>query len=111
MQNFLSSNLLSKSVKIRIYRNIILPVVLYACESWPLTLRKKCRLRVFKNRVLRKIFGPKRNEVTVEWRRLLNRELYALNSSPNNIRVIKSRRLKWTGYVACMGRGEMHTGL
>jgi hypothetical protein len=86
----LSSRLLSKNVKIKIYRTIILPVVLYGCENWPLTLREKCRLRVFENRVLRRIFGPKRDEVTGEWRRLHNTELNALYSSPNIIRVIKS---------------------
>jgi hypothetical protein len=69
---------------------IILPVVLYGCESWSLTLREECRLRVFENRVLRRIFGPKRDEVTGEWRRLNNKELYALYSSPNIIRVMKS---------------------
>jgi hypothetical protein len=67
-QNLLSSTLLSRSVKIKIYRTIILPVVLYGCESWLLTLREECRLRVFENRVLGKIFGPKRDEVTEEWR-------------------------------------------
>jgi hypothetical protein len=66
VQNLLSSSLLSKNVKIKIYRIIILPVSLYGCESWSLTLREKCRLRVFENRVLRKIFGPKRDEVTGE---------------------------------------------
>jgi hypothetical protein len=85
--------LLPKSVKIKIYRTIILPVVLYGCASWSLTLREECRLRVFVNRVLRRIFGPKRVEVTGEWRRLHNKELYALYSSPNIIQVIKSRRL------------------
>jgi hypothetical protein len=99
----LSSSLLSKSVKIKIYRTIILPVVLYGCESWSLTLREECRLRVFENKVLRRIFGPKRDEATGEWRRLHNKELYALYSSPNIIRVIKSRRLRWAGHVACMG--------
>jgi hypothetical protein len=86
-----------------IYRTIMLPVVLYGCESWSLTLREECRLRVFENRMLRRIFGPKRDEVTGEWRRLHNKELYALYSSPNIIRVIKSRRLKWAGHVARMG--------
>jgi hypothetical protein len=80
---FLSSSLLSKSVNIKIYRTIILPVVLYGCEYWSLTLREKCSLRVFENKVLRRIFGPKRDEVTGEWRRLHNEELYALYSSPN----------------------------
>jgi hypothetical protein len=88
---------------IKIYRTIILPVVLYGCESWSLTPREECRLRVFENKVLRRIFGPKRDEVTGEWRRLHNKELYALYSSPNIIRVIKSRKLRWTGHVARMG--------
>jgi hypothetical protein len=103
VQNLLSSSLLSKNVKIKIYRTIILPVVLYGCESWSLTWREECRLRVFENRVLRRIFGPKRDEVTGEWRRLHNKELYAVYSSPNIIRVIKSRRLRWPGHVARMG--------
>jgi hypothetical protein len=105
VQNILSSSLLSKSVKIKIYRTIILPVVLYGCETWSLTLREESRLRVFENRVLRRIFGPKRDEVTGEWRRLHNKELYALYSSSNIIWVIISRRLKWAGNVACLGRG------
>jgi hypothetical protein len=83
-----------KNVKIKIYRTIILPVVLYGCESWSLTLREECRLMVFENKVLRRIFGPKRDEVTGEWRRLHNMELYAVYSSSNIIRVIKSRRTK-----------------
>jgi hypothetical protein len=87
-----------------IYRTIILPVVLYGCESWSLTLREECRLRVIKNRVLRRIFGPKRDEVTGEWRRLHNKELYALYSSPNIIRVIRARRLRWAGHVARMAK-------
>jgi hypothetical protein len=66
-------------------------------------LREECRLRVFENRVLRWIFGPKRDEVTREWRRLHNKELYAVYSSPNIIWVMKSRRLKWTGNTAHMG--------
>jgi hypothetical protein len=74
-------------------------------------LREECRLRVFETRVLRRIFGPKRDEVTGEWRRLHNRELYALYSSPNIIRVMKSRRLRWAGHVARMGGGEVHTWL
>jgi hypothetical protein len=98
----LSSSLISKNVKIKIYRTITLPVVLYGCESWSLTLREECRLRVFENRVQRRIFGPKRDEVTGEWRRLHSKELYALYSSPNIIRVIKSRRLRWARHVACM---------
>jgi hypothetical protein len=66
-------------------------------------LREECRLRFFENKVLRRIFGPKRDEVTGEWRRLHNKELYALYSSPNIIRVMKSRRLRWAGHMACLG--------
>ena len=102
VQNLLSSSLLSKNVKIKTYRTIILPVVLHGCETWSLTLRKEYRLRGFKNRVLRMIFGPKRDDITGEWRRLRNEELYALYTLPN-IRVIKSRRLRWAGHVARMG--------
>jgi hypothetical protein len=75
MHNLLSSRLLSKNTKTRIYRTIILPVVLYGCEAWSLTLRKGQRLRMFENRVLRRIFGPNRDEATGEWRRLHNEEL------------------------------------
>jgi hypothetical protein len=71
----------------------------------------KCRLRVFENRMLRRIFGRKRDEVTGEWRRLHNKELYALYSLPDIIQVIKSRRMRWAGHVARMGTGEVHTGL
>jgi hypothetical protein len=85
------------------YKTIIVPVVLYGCETWSLTLREEHRLRVFENRVLRRIFGPKRNEVTGEWRRLLNEELRDLYSSPSLIRIIKSRRMRWAGHVARMG--------
>jgi hypothetical protein len=80
-------------LKIRIYKTIILPVVLYGYETWSLTLREEHRLRVFENRVLRRIFGPKRNEVTGEWRKLHNKELLYLYSSPSIIRIIKSRRM------------------
>ena len=91
VQNLLSSRLLSKNLKIKIYRTIILPVVLYGCETWSLTLREECRLRVFENRVLRKIFGPKMDEVTGEWRKLYNEELNDLYTVPNIVRVVKSR--------------------
>ena len=74
-----------------------MPVVLYGYETWSLTLREERRLRVFENKVLRRIFGLKRDEVTGEWRRLHKEELYALYSSPNIIRVIKSRTLRWAG--------------
>jgi len=72
VQNLLSSKLLSKNIKIKVYRNIILPVVLYGCGTWSLTLREERKLGVFKNRALRKIFGSKRDEVTGEWRKLNN---------------------------------------
>ena len=71
-----------------------MPVVLYGCETWSLTLREERRLMVFENRMLRKIFGPKRNEETGEWSRLHNEELYDLYSTPNIIRMIKSRRMR-----------------
>jgi hypothetical protein len=79
------------SKEIRIYKNIILPGVLNGCENWSLTLRKEHRLRVFENRVLRRILGPKRDEVMEEWGKLHNEELCDLNSSPSIIRIIKSR--------------------
>jgi len=70
VQNLLSSRLLSKNLEIKIYRTIILPVVLYGCEIWSLTLREESRLRAFENKVLRRVFGSKRDEVTGEWRKL-----------------------------------------
>jgi hypothetical protein len=102
----LSSCLQSRNVKVKIYRTIILQVVLYGCETWSLTLREEQRLRVFENRVLRRIFGPKGNEVTGEWRKLHNEELHILYSSPNIIKQIKSRKMRWAGHVACMGEGR-----
>jgi len=106
VQNILCSSLLSKNIKITIHIIIILPVVLYGCETWSLTLREERRLRVFENMVLRRIFGPKRDEVTGEWRRLHNEELNYLYCSPNIVRVIKLRRVRWVGHVARMGEGR-----
>jgi len=83
-----------------------LPVVLYGCETWSLTLREERRLRVFENRMLRGIFGPKRDEVTGEWRKLHNEELSDRYSLPNIVRVVKSRRMRWAGHVARNGGGE-----
>jgi hypothetical protein len=97
--------LVSKNIKIKVYRTVILLVVLYGCENWSLTLREEHRLRVFENRVLRRIFGPKRDEVRREWRRLHNKERNDLYSSPNIMRVIKSRRMRWEGHVERKGRG------
>ena len=96
----------SKKLKIKIYRTIILPVVLYGCETWSLTLRDERRLRVFENRVLRRVFGPKRDEVTGELRKLHNEELSDLYSLPNIVRVVNSRRMRWAGHVARMGEGR-----
>jgi hypothetical protein len=103
VHNILSSCLLSKNIKIRIYKTIILPLVLYGCKTWSLTLREEHRLRVFENRVLRRIFGPKRDEVAGEWRELHNEELRDLYFSPSIIRITKSRRMRWAGHVAQMG--------
>jgi hypothetical protein len=77
-------------------------VVLYGCKTWSLILREEHRLRVFENRVLRGIFGPKRDEVTGEWKKLHNEELHDLYSSPSIVRIIKSRRMRWAGRVARM---------
>jgi hypothetical protein len=90
-------------VKVRIYKTIILPVVLYACETWSLTIREEHKLRVFEHRVLRRIFGPKRDGVTGEWGKLHNEELHNLYSSPSIIRIIKSTKMRWAGHVARMG--------
>ena len=85
---------------------IIVPVVLYGCETWSLTLREERRLRVFENRVLRIVFGSKRDEVIGEWRKLHNEELRDLYSLPSIVRVVKSRRVRWMGHVERMGNGR-----
>jgi hypothetical protein len=87
----------------RIYKTTILPVILYGCETWSLVLREEHRLRVFENKVLRRIFGPKRDEVTGGWRKLRNEELPDLYSSPSIIRIMKARRMRWARHVARMG--------
>jgi hypothetical protein len=105
VQNLLSSRLISKNLNIKIYETVILPVVLYGCEIWSLTLSEEHRLRVFENRMLRRIFGPKREE-DESWRKLHNDEIHSLYSSPNIVRVIKSRRMRWAGHVARMEEGR-----
>jgi hypothetical protein len=102
VQNILSSRLLSQSVKLKTYRSLILPVILYGCVTWSQTLREEHRLKVFGNRVLRRIFRPKRDEVTGGWGKLHNEELHNLYSSPSIIRIIKSRRMRWAEHVARM---------
>ena len=88
-----------------------MPLVLYGCDTWSLTLSEERRLRVFENGVLRTILGRKREEVIGEWRKLHNEELKGLYCSFNIVRVIKSRRMRWAGHVARMGRGEEYTGI
>jgi hypothetical protein len=97
--------LYKKNLKIKIYKTIILPVVLYGYETWSLTLEETHRLSVFENRVLWRIFGPKREE-DGSWRKLHNDEFHDLYSSPNIVRVINSRRMRWAGHVALMGEGR-----
>ena len=109
MKNLLKEGDDSSSRNLRQSENevrIILPVVLYGCEPWSLILREERRLRVFENRVLRRVFGPKRDEVTKEWRKLHNEELSDVYSLPNIVWMIKSRRMRWAGHVARMGEGR-----
>jgi len=102
VQNLLSSSWLSKSIKIKIYILVILPFVLYRSETWSLTLREEHRLRVFENWMLRRIFGPKRDEITGDWRKLHREEL-------NDVQLIKSRTMRWAGHAARMGeRGGVY---
>jgi hypothetical protein len=103
VQNLLSSHLLSRNLNVKIHKTIILPVVLYGCGTWFLALGEEHRLRVFENRVLRGIFGPERDEVMGQWRKLLSWELHNLYSSSGIIRQIKSRRIR---HVVHMGEGR-----
>jgi hypothetical protein len=102
VQSLLSSHLLSRNVKVKIYKTIILSVILYGCETWSLTLREEHRPWVFENGVLRRILGPNRDEVAREWRKLHNQELHTLYFYSNIVRQLKSRRMRWAGH----GRGE-----
>jgi hypothetical protein len=104
VQYILSSHLISKNLKIKICKTVILPVVLYGCKTWS-HFRKGTQTEDFENRVLRTIFGPKREE-DGSWRKLHNDELHNLYSSRNIVRVIKSRRMRWAGHVAHMGEGR-----
>jgi hypothetical protein len=106
VQNLLSSHLISKNLKIKICKTVILPIVLYGYETWSLTLTEEHRLRDFENRALRRICGPKREEDRSR-RKLHNDELHSLYSSPNIVRVIKSRSMRWEGHMACMGEGTV----
>jgi hypothetical protein len=89
---------------------MILPVILYGCETWPPTFKEEHRARVFENRMLRRIFCPKRDEVTGDWRKLHDEELHNLHSSQNITRMIKSRRMRWAEHATRMGIRGMHIG-
>jgi hypothetical protein len=101
VQNLLSSGLLSKNIKIKIHGSVILPITLHGCETWSLTCTEKHRLRVFNNRILRKIFGPKNDKAT-GMEKTNKEELDNVYSPPNIIQVIKSRRMIWVGQVVHM---------
>jgi hypothetical protein len=107
VQNLLSASLLSKNKKIKIYKTVILSVVPYGCETWSLTLNEEHRLRVFVNRVLRRIFVPKRIEVKEAWRKLHNEELSDLYFSPSIIRMMMLKRMRWAGHVVRIGTRGM----
>jgi hypothetical protein len=110
----LASRLLSENVKIktRVYKNKSLPLSLYGCETWSLTLREEHTLKVglYENRLLRRIFGPKRDEIVGGWKKLHNGGLRNLYFSSNIMRMVKSMTMKWAGYVASMRKGRMHRG-
>ena len=99
-------NHIFKTNILNLYAGQVVPVVLYGCETWLLTLREERRLRVFENRMLRRVFGPKTDEVTGEWTKLHNEELSDLYSLPNIVRVVKSRGMRWAGHVVHMGQGR-----
>jgi hypothetical protein len=103
--------LLQNNLKVYIYRNIILSVVLYGWDTWSLTLKGKTKLRVFENRMLRRIFVPKRDEVTGEWRKLHSKRLRDLYCPCTIFLVIKSRRMRWVGHVARLGRRGVYRAL
>ena len=104
-----SLNMITRTI-LKVHRTIILSVVVCRCETLSLTLWEESKVRVFENRVLSRILGPKRDEATREWRKLHNEEINNLYSLLNIIRVIKSRRMRREGHVARMGRGEVYTG-
>jgi hypothetical protein len=106
VQSLLSSHLLSRNVKVKIIKTTIQPFVLYGRETWSVTLSEEHRLRVFEDRVLRRIFGPKRDEVTGEWRKLHKGELHNLYTIPDIIRQFKSRIMRWARHVTRMGEGR-----
>jgi hypothetical protein len=105
VQSLSSSHLLSSNVKVKVYKTIILPVVLHKCETWSVTLMEEHRLRVFENRVLRRVFGLRGDEVTGEWGRLHSGELHNLYTLPDIMRHIRSSRIRWAGHVARMEEG------
>ena len=110
MQNLLSSRLLSKNTKIQIHKTIIIYVILYECENWSLTLKGESGPKVFENKALRRIFGPKKDEVRREWRKLHNEELNDRYSSPNIVRVMKTEKNKMSGPCSMYGGADVYKG-